>query len=669
MKSPSLRPERAPSSGSNITQPFPRLKTAVTLILGLNFAPPLPAATFHLDCDNGFDGNDGRSPATAWRSILRANQAIYGPGDMILLKRGCRWTGVGFKARGLGSVEAPVVLADYGAPELPAPIIDGVGTHEPAVLLQNVQNWTVRNLELTQHGQIPQALDANNEQGKDADSTSDEYMRAVVHVLGIGSPGEANCGEGCTVRNIRLENLIVHGGSWNGIYASAGYYQLRTGTFGTLDTLVIQNVESFNHHKSGIDITSTYFKTPSYAASNIWVLDSYLHDNGGDGVIVGPVRHGVLEGNVCSFNGRIRNARVGCWTWDSTDTVIQFNESHHNMTPLNNNRARDGAGFDLDLGTENGILQYNWSHDNEGEGFLLLSYPVGFGYSRGESHNVQMRYNLSERDARKLAGAITLFGGVSPAVIYNNTIYYEPNRLAGSVMFNGEGGAVATSIYGRSGKPDARFYNNVFITNPRTNPSALANEAWSDGAGTFTFDNNLWWHLDGPVRFQWGSTVVAAWTGWQARGFDANGLNVEPQMPGPWGGGPRAFHLAASSPAIDRGRPVTDALRGMGFQDALGTSIPQGLAYDIGAFEHGILPADPAAARFLKASQLVEGTWRVEFLGAQGRSYIMESSGDLRVWPRIGPARELSPGRYEFLDHAGGGQRYYRAAVRGLQSL
>ncbi len=112
----------------------------------------------------------------------------------------------------------------------PLPVIDGVGAHEPAVLLQNVQNWIVRNLELTQHGQTPQNLDANNEKGKDADQYSDEYMRAVVHVLGLGPPDDPNCGEACTVRNIRLENLVVRDGSWNGIYASGGYYQLRSAT-------------------------------------------------------------------------------------------------------------------------------------------------------------------------------------------------------------------------------------------------------------------------------------------------------------------------------------------------------------------------------------------------------------------------------------------------------
>ena len=78
------------------------------------------------------------------------------------------------------------------------------------------------------------------------------------------------------------------------------------------------------------------------------MLDSHLHDNGGDGAMVGPVRNGLLDGNLCEHNGRIRNARVGCWTWDSENTTIQFNESHHNTTPLNNN-GHDRHGWRLAL--------------------------------------------------------------------------------------------------------------------------------------------------------------------------------------------------------------------------------------------------------------------------------------------------------------------------------
>jgi catechol 2,3-dioxygenase-like lactoylglutathione lyase family enzyme len=51
---------------------------------------------------------------------------------------------------------------------------------------------------------------------------------------------------------------------------------------------------------------------------------------------------------------------------------MQFNESHHNMTPENGSGARDGGGFDCDLGSEDCLITYNWSHDNQGEGFLLV---------------------------------------------------------------------------------------------------------------------------------------------------------------------------------------------------------------------------------------------------------------------------------------------------------
>lgn len=636
--------------------------------LALSLVTHSLAATYYLDSVAGQDANDGLTQVTAWQNIQRANQQVYGPGDRILLRRGCAWHGAGFKASGNGSAASPIILADYGDPTLPLPLIDGVGSHEAAVLLQNVQNWTVRNLELTQHGQTPQNLDPNNEKGKDADQYSDEYVRAVVHVLALGALNDPNCGEGCTVRNIRLENLIVHDGSWTGIYASGGYYQLKSARFGFLDNLIIQGVESFTNHKAGIEITCTYFQERIYAASNVWVLDSRLHDNGGDGVMVGPVFNGLLDGNACAYNGRVRNARVGCWTWDSENTVIQFNESHHNMTPLTSSTARDGAGFDLDLGTENGIIQYNWSHDNQGEGYLFVSWPVGFGYSRGESHNAQMRYNLSERDGKKLAGGISVFGGVSPLVIYNNTIYYEPDRLAGTVMFNGEGGAMTTSIWGKSGKPDLRAYNNVFVTNGKTNPAALSNTLWTDGSGTFTFDNNIWWRVEGGVRFQWGSSAIASWSGWQGNGFDLNGKDSDPRVVGSLGSGPGAYFLLAASPAIDAGRTVTDALRGMGLQDTSGASIPQRVGFDIGAYEYRTATPDPAAARLIGLTRQ-EGGWQVRFLGTSGRSYAVQTSRDFSAWERVATAAEVGAGAFTCVDQSPEQVRFYRAVARGLPGL
>jgi len=94
------------------------------------------AATYHVDCQNGSDSNDGLTPSTAWRTIDRANLPAYGPGDAIRLKRGCVWQGTGFKAKGNGSVAAPITLEDYGDPTLLRPVLGGVGAHEAAVLLE-----------------------------------------------------------------------------------------------------------------------------------------------------------------------------------------------------------------------------------------------------------------------------------------------------------------------------------------------------------------------------------------------------------------------------------------------------------------------------------------------------------------------------------------------------
>ena len=458
---------------------------------------------------------------------------------------------------------------------------------------------------------------------------------------------------------------MVRDGSWNGIYASGGYYQLKSARYGFIDNLVIAGVESRNNHKTGIEITCTYYQTRIYATSNVMVLDSHLHDNGGDGVMVGPVLNGLLDGNECDHNGRIRNARVGCWTWDSENTTIQFNESHHNMTPLTDGKARDGSGFDLDLGTENGMIQYNWSHDNQGEGFLLLSWPVGFGFSRGESHNIQMRNNISERDGKKLGGAITIFGGVSPAVIYNNLISYEPDRLTGTPMFNGEGGVITTSIFGKSGKPDVRAYNNIFITNGRTNPAAASNNLWTDGVGTFTFNNNVWWRVEGGTRFQWGNAAITSWSGWQANGFDPNSFNQDPILLGPLGRGPQAYYLSANSPAVDRGRVVRDALRGMGTQDAFGASTPQGAGFDIGVTEYRLSFPDPAAALVTGLLRRGDG-WQLQFLGLPGRSYRIETSTDLTFWKNSGTATESTAGLFEFVDGTSHPLRVYRVVARAV---
>jgi hypothetical protein len=174
-----------------------RVTTACLVWFGL--APPLLGATYHVDSQSGNDGNSGLSPLSAWRTINRANQPVYAPGDSILLKRGGSWQGTGFKANGNGDAQSPIILADYGDPNLPRPIIDGVGTHEPAVLLQNVQNWIVRNLELTQHGQTPQnPTPSISRTDRNPMYSGKETLASEVSIYGNGRPFSRVTDQGVT---------------------------------------------------------------------------------------------------------------------------------------------------------------------------------------------------------------------------------------------------------------------------------------------------------------------------------------------------------------------------------------------------------------------------------------------------------------------------------------
>jgi hypothetical protein len=123
----------------------------------------------------------------------------------------------------------------------------------------------------------------------------------------------------------------------------------------------------------------------------------------------------------------------------------------------------------------------------------------------------------------------------------------------------------------------------------------------------------------------------------------------------------------AASPAREGGLTVTDALRGMGTQDAFGGSTPQGTGYDIGAMEYRLLNPDPATARITGLFQQAGG-WQLQFGGMAGRSYRVESSTDLILWNKSGTAIENAAGSFEFLDRNSNPMRFYRAVARGVPS-
>lgn len=69
---------------------------------------------FYVDAVDGMDGNDGRSPGAAWRSVTKVNQSSFLPGDAILFKRGQTWDATKLEMKSSGQAGLPITLAAYG---------------------------------------------------------------------------------------------------------------------------------------------------------------------------------------------------------------------------------------------------------------------------------------------------------------------------------------------------------------------------------------------------------------------------------------------------------------------------------------------------------------------------------------------------------------------------
>jgi hypothetical protein len=117
------------------------------------FATNANARVYYVDSNSGNDQNDALSAEKAWKSLDMVNNTTFFPGDKILLKCGSVFIGQ-LRPHGSGTSENPIIIdcygntgIDYGT--LDRPRIDAEGKFKSALYLFNVQNWEVRNLELT----------------------------------------------------------------------------------------------------------------------------------------------------------------------------------------------------------------------------------------------------------------------------------------------------------------------------------------------------------------------------------------------------------------------------------------------------------------------------------------------------------------------------------------
>jgi hypothetical protein len=455
------------------------------------------SGTVYYVSPTGDDGNPGTSPAAAWRTLDRVNRTSFGPGDGILLEGGETFAGcLRFDRDDAGTPARPISVGSYGGER--ATIAAGTGS---GIVVRNTMGIEVHDL------------------------------------IVVGSGRETNQGSGIVFENtlagdvqlphIQVERVSVSrfgrfGLLIDGKRRRSGFREVR-----------VSHVEAHDNALGGICVSGQAPRySPGFAHAQVYIGYSRCHDNpgvagpdrkhSGSGIVISDIDGAVIERCVASQNGRLCNSwhggPVGIWAWEANDVVIQWNESYRNRA----GGPKDGGGFDLDGGVTNSVLQYNYSHDNDGPGYMLCQFPG----ARPLTGNA-VRFNVSQDDARKNTfGSIHLHDenfarGVRDCQVYHNTVYVSPE----------DGGSPAALFVQQLAASAVSIRNNIFHAGGRLpHVSVLAGQ---DG---LTFQGNNYSSDSGELRILWEDAAyseLAAWrsaTGQERLNDMEVGLQVDPKL-------------------------------------------------------------------------------------------------------------------------------------------
>jgi hypothetical protein len=397
--------------------------------------------SYYVDAEGGSDANSGLAPEMAWASLSRINSITCRPGDRILFRAGCEWEGR-LVPKGSGTPGLPVIIDRYGEGDLP--VIHGRGKWESTVLLENIEYWEVRNLEITNKGT-----------GRKAGRRG-----LVVRALDMG-----DC------RGIHLKNLVIRDvngvlekkqGGGSAILIHNGGERVPT----RFIDLRIEDCHFYRCERNGVNFRGNTNRNAWHPNLQVVIRNNLLEQIPGDGIVPIGCDGALIEHNVmrdCPDILPFGDAAAGIWPWSSDNTLIQFNEvSGHNA-------KWDGQGFDADWNCIGTVIQYNYSHDNAGGFLLVCNQGHNYGTERNAgTRDTIIRYNLSINDGIReyptkregwFSPSIHISGPCENTYIHNNVIIIPEKRKPGI-----DSSVVYFHNWGGLWPVNTRFEDNLFIS-------------------------------------------------------------------------------------------------------------------------------------------------------------------------------------------------------------
>lgn len=392
------------------------LKITATIISGIlmivvlvsAMAKPPESSNYYIDSIDGNDNNNGRSPATAWKSIDKVNSTVFQPGDSILFKANCSWTGQ-LSPKGSGNSEKQISIGMYGYNSLPRnvrnkPHLEGNGVYA-TVFLKDVEYWTISNLNVSNHI-----------------STTDIALRCGICVMAKAT--------GITHRII-IQDCEVHhvDGDFRrrvGMYKNAAIrvtYPGRSTGENRYDEILIQRNYVYDVSTIGIYVVSEEDGHLEIFYTNVKVTNNTVIRTGADGMIISHCISPLIEYNQildAGYHGTYASTNLiaGMWGDNNTGEIIFQN----NEVARTRKFMGDGQAFDTDWGTGGTtIFQYNYTHENWG-GFYLNCPDI-----RPNKDYVKtiLRYNVSVNDEQ----SIIWRNSETLTELYNNVFFKVAGNL------------------------------------------------------------------------------------------------------------------------------------------------------------------------------------------------------------------------------------------------
>src|SRR5690606_2300161 len=353
---------------------------------------------------SGSDTNTGLSPLDPFKTISKLNTLDLQGGDAVYLEGGKVHSGNLLLDKNDGNnKDLPLTIYSYGTGKATIDAGNGNGIYG-----YNTAGVIIDNLIISGSG-----MHSNQESGI--------YFYNDL-------PGDLK------LENIKISNCEIFGfknsgiviGAWNG---NSGF-----------NNVLIANNKVHDILDAGISSFGHFSQTKTgYAHSNITVRNCEVFniigyskgENSGNGIVLSDVQHSVIEHSTVYDSGKGNTncgGPVGIWYWDADQVTIQHCEVYN----MSSGTGCDGGGFDMDGGVTNGIMQYNYSHNNDGAGYLIGQ----FTYARPMS-NITVGYNISVNDAATNGGSVYLFNGENATAmknifVHNNTFYLSEQGYKGA---------------------------------------------------------------------------------------------------------------------------------------------------------------------------------------------------------------------------------------------